>query len=374
MNKRGTKSIHEKAAAEQSAYKRLLKQTEAKVVRREYWDCLDSRFPWHWNPSKYCLCLIEGPRGRPKPVSKSDGSYHEYGFDSSGRRILIRTVCFNKLRKEHFIRYSGDRFIASMFGHFDQHGIRLEMYGEGLLEDDRTVELEKAETGTTPWMEVTWDGEQPVRLLFASARGDKPRYEWLFTKGGRLIGMYELPRKLPKGTNLMSLTKTIRERLMAVIPTTVAKAKVKQPAYCLILGYDGEGNGPMPPSLSIGLDSERQQFIKEDRKTAKARIWSPDEFQHRLSKPRDLSDDTKLQKASEWYNRVLADKQTNAPGRELLNRVAADLARLDWSKHLPVTEDFAVIAVDYECGDLAKNAKASIPSPLLKRLKSQGLL
>jgi hypothetical protein len=373
MSRQGRQSLSERYKTEEKAYNRLLKQAGAKVIRWEYWDCLESRLPWHWEPSELCAQRMSGPRGLPKQISKERGYYYQYGYDARERVVILRLIINKRVSSEHIIRYADDNFAATTFCHHDELGVVLVCVGDGKLVNGRTVQLERAGEGKKRWMEVNWDGDQPTRLVFADQRGDKPSLEWLFTKGGKLISMHELPRKLPNGVNLNSLSKTIHDRMTKVIPEMVFKIRIREPAYCLILAYDGEGNGVMPPVLSIGLDSERQRILKQNPEEARRMIWNPDEFCHRLAKPRDLPTDKKLAKACEWFNRVLEAKGSDQAGRELLTRIAKDLAAHKWATHLPITDDFVVLAVDFEGADLQANLRKCVSGKILKTLRARRL-
>jgi hypothetical protein len=84
--------------------------------------------------------------------------------------------------------------------------------------------------------------------------------------------------------------------------------------------------------------------------------------------------DVTLDKACELYNDLLRSKENFTPAIKLLNDVAAELAKVDWTGRLNVTPDFVVYAVDFELGDLSKNLKQSVPAAILAKLKKAKLL
>jgi hypothetical protein len=69
----------------------------------------------------------------------------------------------------------------------------------------------------------------------------------------------------------------------------------------------------------------------------------------------------------------LAGASTARPIK-LLNNIALELAKLDWSKHLNVTEDFVVYCVDLELRDLMKNLRKTVPRNVLAQLKRKGYI
>ena len=52
---------------------------------------------------------------------------------------------------------------------------------------------------------------------------------------------------------------TIRARLLACIPQVIANAGLSESIYCVALAYDGEGNDSLPPTIGVGLESERER-------------------------------------------------------------------------------------------------------------------
>jgi hypothetical protein len=128
--------------------------------------------------------------------------------------------------------------------------------------------------------------------------------------------------------------------------------KEKDQFYCLVLAYDVEH--PLPPVLGLGLESERTNWIEEEKKDAKDFIWNPAEFTHfDIEELEIVSRETK-RLCLDW------DRKTNEPGklpgaRKILIDIAKKLNELDWSKHLVVTTDFIVYTVDFEGTDLKEN-------------------
>lgn len=182
-----------------------------------------------------------------------------------------------------------------------------------------------------------------------------------------------LGQPLPAGLTVKSLAETIRTRLLKAIPATVKKAKIKGPIYCVALAYDGEGNDALPPCLGIGLESERNDWIRTRGRDAKHMIWNPAEFQH-YEKGHTQLDDDALDDACEWLNGELTNRASTAPAKRLLVEVAAELNALNWSKLAKVTPDFVVYAVDFELSDLSKNFGKTLSQKKLADFKAKRLL
>jgi len=288
--------------------------------------------------------------------------------------VVIRSGLPGKALSEssqEFIRYTGATLISSTF------------YGENLLEvstanmsGTRAVQVENiGGRSGSGWYSIEWSGDQISRMLFGEL-GKPPWLEERYNKDGKLAERIELARKslLPKGTTIKTLSNAIHQKLTRIVPKVIGKAKIRGLVYCLVLAYDGESNCVIPPLLGVGLDSERQKWTRTKGRAAKEFIWNPAEFSHYETRQTSLPTDKKFEKACEWYNQLLEERGSDKPAHELLNRIASDLAKLNWKGKLNTTEDFIVFAVDYEGADLKKNLKASVPGRILSRLKAAKLL
>ena len=166
----------------------------------------------------------------------------------------------------------------------------------------------------------------------------------------------------------------VEERLGELIPEAVAAAKIRKPAYCLLLVYDWENPEVMlPPDLAVGLASDRSAAAKQHGKDAKYYLWNPADFQL-FGEELEL-DDRRLAKARELLGQELALKDRFTPALKLLNSVDARLMEHDWSGELKTTEDFVVAAVDLEAQDhLMKNLRKSVSPEIITDLKRKGYL
>jgi hypothetical protein len=217
------------------------------------------------------------------------------------------------------------------------------------------------------WQQL--NGEGRITMEYIKDENGVTQHYRIKKDGSRIL----LGQPLPKGLTVKKLVETIRTRLLNAIPATVKAAKIKAPIYCVALGYYGDGNDALPPSLGIGLESERSEWLKTKGRDAKSMIWSPAEFQH-FQTNRTQLDDPKLDEACEWLNGELQNRNSTVPAQRLLVEVAAELNKLAWSKIAKVTPDFVVFAVDFELGDLNKNLKKILPAKKLAGLKAAKLI
>jgi len=360
---------------EEESYRELIKATEAKIVRWEYWN----GFHWHWDPAEIKSHEYDaGPR-YPSQRTAEEKAYYAYGYDIQNRVVLIRHGFPEEIRRgsssaqdemgEEFIRYSRDTLTCSKF--FGGHLLEV---ADATIANGKVVRVEEVKLDSG-WHTIEWRGEQVARIQFGMF-GKKPCLEWCYDESGKLIGMFDLPRKvrLPKGVSFATLKNTIGKRLMEIIPKVVAKAKIDQPVYCLALAYDGEGNGVLPPVLGIGLESERRGWTKKDPKNAKSLIWNPVEFRHYETEKLSLPTDKKFEKSCQLFNDLLDRKGSDKPARTLLNKVARDLGKVQWNNSLHTTDDFVVFAVDFEGADLKENLMESVSAETLISLKRAKML
>ena len=229
------------------------------------------------------------------------------------------------------------------------------------------------------WKSIEWQGEKIASVL-EGMRGRKAHRQITYNGKGEIVDDLDLsepPKRkpLPKGVTMQSLAKKIRGLLAKTVVTTVTKAKIKEPVYCLALNYDCEGNPLLLPELGIGLDSERKARLKSRSRDARRAIWELGEFSLFANDRTALRGrDRELDRACDLFNRELEFKASDEPARKLILEVAADLAKVDWAGKLNTTDDFIVYAVDTYGNDLRRNLKLSVPPKQLAKLKAAKLL
>jgi hypothetical protein len=182
---------------------------------------------------------------------------------------------------------------------------------------------------------------------------------------------FHLFQPLPKGITAKSLKETVRNRLLAIVPPLVAAAAITEPIYCVALVYDDEGNDALPPTVGIGVESERLCWKETHGKRAKEFAWNPAEFQH-YEKPYTQLQDEALEEACDYLNGKWAEAAATTPAAKLLIEAAAELHRARWPASVRRTEDFVVFAVGVEGSGLIKSLKASLTAEKLAALKQAG--
>jgi len=365
---------------EKNAYQEVRALCMAEVVRWRY----SQGMAWAWHPN------IKDYRDK-KPSSwrwteiQEEADY-AYGYDAQDRvRIVqwpLRMCREDGWRRpiEDFLRYSENRIEIS---EFDE--LKLRFVENVTLHQAHPVKVEEFDSDSV--FELTsfeWRGD-----LLMQSRRRVPQFrldiETVFDSLGRVKEEFEVKqdgtrvlagdviRPIPKGVTLKSLTDTVHKRLLISVPKTIRKAKLRGRFYCLALAYDGEGNGALPPTIGLGLESERTKWMRNEGPDAKGLLWNPAEFQH-YEKPHTQINDEELQQACDWFNHKMERKGSDAPARKLLNTVAAELGRMSWKGKLNVTGDFIAFAVDFEGRDLEENMRLSASPRKLALLKRAGFL
>jgi hypothetical protein len=357
------KEIENRFKRESGAYKKIRESAMREVVRWEY-------YPERvWN-------LRPGDEVSMKPVAKRDADY-AYGYDAAGRVVVIQynIKIFGKKRPdEEFLRYSKNKIEVSDFRDGSLRGVET-----GTLKNGQVVRVSSVGSDSSSVEDYEWEGDRPTRML-RHWNNEKSAIEFINDKLKGWEARFRVkpdgtrrPLDLPKGVTVKSLAEKIRKHLVKGVHAMVSKARIKEPIYCVVLGYSGEGNAVFPPSIGIGLESERQKLLKKLGSEAKHVIWNPEEFFHH-GKPHTEINDEDYQEACEWYSEAISDRSSDAAALKLINEIAAELAKLKWSHVARVTDDFIVFAVDLEGGDLEKNMKKTVAAPVLQKFKSGGLL
>ncbi len=380
--------LQERFAAEREAYNALKESTESLVVSWRY----SQGQLWSYNPIVWDTLTEE-------EVADPGQAEYAYGYDAEGRVVCIRQftiehagklapsgrveiVRTQRVYNEHFILHRPGLMEISEYATLREPAGAKELTSvyEVRTENGRIVEKAELRKDSFDHDRYFWEGE---RLKVAQSLDESGKTtcetEWEADGTSKIYQIrkdgsrFWRDEPLPKGVTVKSLAGIVRQRLLELIPQTVKAAGLEEPAYCVALAYDGEGNDVLGPHLGIGLDSERQKWLKEHGEEAWQFIWNPAEFANYEKSHTQLEADD-LYQASEWLNRALADRGSLAPAIKLLVEVAAELEKLDWSRLIQTTPDFVVYAVDFELADLRKNLKQIVRPGKLAALKRAKLI
>ncbi len=365
-------------------YTRRKKSAEAEVERWEWLTSSDRQLePFYFERHKFS----RGKRLPAEPKTIKEG-YVAYGVDAKDRAVVERSYAgivrgdkrwfyetFYEYSAEkvewvrfdyspdkdpiavHRATFSGERIVSlTMRG---SHGGSAERY---LYDDDKIVRIERdvlqpddprPERQTwSDWFEVHWDDLGRVAKIT----------EW-DPHESRLHTIFQRPIK---GQTLKEVVAVLEAQLVAQIPKSVAALGLKEPAYSLVLAYDGEGNDMLPPAIGVGLARERDEWLSSKPQDAKWLLWNPAEYKHYDRGPLSLSD-KKLLLLCDKANQEIAMKNKWSVGRGLLDRVATSLRSVPWKSVMPVTDDFVVYSIDFELGALRKSLREASGNQQFKK-------
>ena len=338
-------------------------------------------------------------------TSNADEAKYAYGYDAQGRVVCTRhygviftykhypnrgpeKIPHRELQVEYFIGYYGDfmevlRFAAShRYSQTEAVKRSLQFIDWLWFKNGKVVEFEHLGAKETYTHTLfAWDGELLRVRTYMDWRGRLTTEDVLDDQGGfvtygiRKDGSRFRPEESPlRNLEYGQLFELVRQRLVQTVPRTVQDAKIEEPIYCVALAYDSDCGEPiLPPILGIGLESERQNWLRTKGEKAANYIWCPGSFHH-CFKPHTEFDDDELHEASFWLNSQLEKRDSLLPAIRLIVEAAKELEKMDWSEFLLTTPDFLVYATDFGLNDLTNNVTKIISPEKLARLKAAKLL
>ncbi len=357
----------------------LLKQTQDRLKRetKNYKKIRDAVMPKvvRWKYYTDCAWTLLPEEPRPCKLTTKQKAEYGYGYDSSNRVIVVQSA-FSIGPLQEFIRYIDDRVETSEFFKDEMRDIQTV-----LLKNGKPGLVVNAYDNGYSFIEYEWNGDVPSRYWHRS-KNDKVTTEFAYDPKSKAFDPKfrikddgtRRPVDLPKGVTTKTLAEKIRKGLVKGVYDLVARKKFKEPIYCIALVYSGEDNPVFPPSIAIGLESERQKMIKKYGKEAKASVWNPEDgFTHYGDAATQIEDED-YDEACDWYSEATMLRSSSAADIKFINEIALELSKLNWSKIAKTADDFVVYAIDLEGADLEKNFKKTVPAETRQRLKEKGLL
>lgn len=152
----------------------------------------------------------------------------------------------------------------------------------------------------------------------------------------------------PAGKSQRKLLDNAHQELLKIIPEVLQNQHIDAQIYCLVLEFQS-GERDLPPTLILGDESHRQSWLAQKRDPQW--IWTPsniapDGQYHTVELPSDLP-------ACHQLFRLIHGKQDWMLARQLLRRVARDLAGYNWSDILSTTPDFVAFPFDQYVDDVS---------------------
>jgi hypothetical protein len=354
---------------------------ERQVVRWEHW----SGPAYDPKPFYFERMLRAGVVKRGKPAPKATQRTCSYGFDARGRVVVDRQrASADEPAFDEFFTYAKNAIESAAYRRDPPHTLQYVM--RQTLRNGGPVSTDVLDAGHQAGYSERYDyaNGRLSEINVVSVVGkdkDKVKYDVVYERDGRLraVRRYfygDLPFPIywnpESGETLESLTAAMRRKLLDAIPKALQKAKIKQPAYCVAIVYDTD-NDELPPLLAVGLDAQRQAWLADDARGAKALMWNPGDFERYETGTIDLAAPNLEEESQKLLQMILMKEALWIP-RRLLNEVAAELNKRSWRGILSTTDDFIVFAVDVEGVDLKRNLKDGVPEPKRKLLKSRRMM
>ena len=225
----------------------------------------------------------------------------------------------------------------------------------------KTADDSDGELALAQWR-VSYDRDGEVSRIEHATGGECPSIRWPY-------------KRRSKSLTLPQLSKSIETRLATLLGDTVPRAGIREPVYCLALGYSSESELALPPFIGLGTEAERTAWVDRlSEKDLKQVLWNPEEFKHQANTMQALRIDSReLMDQCRYFQELHGVKDPFAPSVRLLRSVAKQLARRKWKDSFRVTDDFVVVAYDIDdAGSTLENLKASAPAVLVKRFVKCG--
>jgi len=343
---------------------------------------------WAYSQMEIWSWLDRRQRGTDDDILPSpEGALYACGYDAHDQPIVLhhfdfetvyepstRRIPLKEVLCEEFITHHEDTLEVLRFvrGRLERVS-RLLFQGRLLIEDESVIQ------GVYQHTLTRYEGSKTKLQQSLNNKGQVffeidfgPHGEQSYFRVRRDGSRFQLYQPLPKGITVKSLKETVRKRLVEVIPELVSAAAIREPIYCVALAYDDEGNDALPPTIGIGLESERQRWKVEHGKKAKDFVWNPAEFHHFEKSYTQLSDDA-LEEACDYLNGRWAEGDSASSAAKLLMETAVALTQRDWPRSVHRTQDFVVYAIGFEGSGLRKSLKASLTPQKLSILSAEGL-
>jgi hypothetical protein len=337
---------------------------EAQVATREWWT----------HPGRTVQPLYRQRHGSPvgrrlsKPPRKPTLQNAFYGLDARGRVVVEHEYIYKgrgyyRLFYEwqdgrvDWVRYDddqravavhradldGERVVAaSMRGHMGGYATRFTYSGDRLTRIDETHTDAAGKTYQPQVFAITWNALGQLSTI---------------TRDQRLV--YEAPKK---EQTLDALLDAVADELLELIPQRVAAMKLAEPAFSLVVAYPGPGNDNFPPTVGVGTERERKVWVANGAAINGKALWSASQYHHYDT---DLPESPLFATANRQVAQADAYKKVSAT----YARLAAALRQYDWTRHLPVTPDFVVLASDYDETELAPALRQALGKAGYARFK-----
>lgn len=326
---------------------------ERQVARWEWADGLayDPR-PYWWERNR----LRRGRPLRKAPPALASGAF-QYGFDQDNRVVVVREgtsaaggmyetffareeTVVNGARYDYspqkdLVNVTREHYEGDVLRTYELHGVRGCSREEYEYEARRVRRVhvttqEHGKQSESHDIDVEYDDLATVVKIVATHGSGYTR---------------QLFKRAAKEYSARELEELIALRLREIVPSLIAKCEAAGPVYCVALVYDSEENDFLPPTLAVGLETERTSWMEKHGDDAPLYVWNPAEFTL-FDDPRLSIDDEQLKRACQRFNAVCEQSGKWDAARKLLIHLANSFPKANLQSVVETTSDFVVVALD----------------------------
>ena len=341
----------------QTHYKTIKKSVEQQVISW-FW-ATDSIFdlePFYFEQNGF-------PKGRihkNEPVKKEE--QYQYGVDANNEVIIERQFTELKgLFYETFYIREKDKIESYQFDYSPEKkilNVKFFNYENSRLNTSYMV----VKNGWIKYSYNYQNGKLSTKLMqrvYGNKEVPDRIFHYAFDEIGALQSIKEKEHfhyhKPDKKISYRKLTELAFEKLLSLLKKSISECNVKEQLYCIYVYYYHENR--LPPSIGLGTQADREEWINEKGEEAKWIIWNPIDYSHII----EIETDEETNNLFTLYNQetALKNKENNTIKMivDCCKKLKENMAEFDLNK----TDDFVVVASDYEQSDLKKNFKLINP-------------
>jgi hypothetical protein len=357
-NMRDLQQLQEQFLKTEKLYKEIKAATEANILTW-FW-ATDSIFklePFYFEQHRF-------PKGKRllKEPAKRANKYH-YGLNDVNEIIVERQYCGfeNEIYYETFFDRSSSEIETCRFDYGPDKlliNLMLFIFKEGILVQHFHI----VKKGWSIY-NYCYKGKNLIKKMLKHEDPDshvisERIYEYNYDQYGFLDnikeGEYFWYKKPNKKTSFDQLTEQAQDKLLEAIKSNIHKYKVKEKLFCLFINYGNQNY--FPPSIAFGRQQEREKWLAEGE-MAKWVIWNPAEYASNF----DMDLDIETANFFDLYNQETDMLQKDHVARKAILNVTIKIKECLPEFGFNRTDDFVIIASDYELADFRKNFKILNP-------------
>jgi hypothetical protein len=341
-----------------NSYNAIKQATEAQTVKW-LWasDSIFDMEPFYFEEHKFS----RGKILKDTPINKAN-KFH-YGYDAKDEVIVIREYlskedwCY-----ETFINRSPAQIENYRFGYGSDK--KLDNFKTFWLEND--VFKGHFSVNLKNWHQCEYQYEQNkmvskhIEILAQGFQEPQKRvFNFAYDEFGILESIKEdehfLYQNSIKGISFRALSALAETKLFEVLKQNIIARKIPDCLFCLNLSYGSEHI--LPPCLCFGTESEQQSWIASEGNEAKKMFWNTAEYKHQI----DMDLDKETEAFFDFYSQETVMRNKENEARKVIIDCLKRLKNTIHSFELNTTDDFVLIATDFENIDIKKNFKAINP-------------